>query len=323
VPQPDVEIVSIIDLDGPLFENITDEPYYDFQKFLANLKNSGIFWVTKPCQTHVQDACYAQVIGTPGRLNTLHWVHQPEPAPLKDHDLEIEMHAVGVNFKGILVGMNFIDHVGRSHGLEGAGVVRRIGPNFKDFKAGDRVAAMEYNMLSTLLIANEIMCVKIPDSLSFINATTMFTVYATVQQSLITVGQLKKGESLLIHCACGGVGLAAIQIARMIGAEIYNTFGSEEKVQYLVKNCDIPSNKKSLTLVMTLSLKRCTARPTARVWTRSSTPSPVSFSVRPRSVLRPMASSSKSVSVSLPATIDSTWSHSWPTAALTVYPRGY
>ena len=377
VPQPNVEIVSIIDLDGPFFENIADEPYYDFRKFLANLKNSGIFWVTKPCHIRVQDPRYAQVIGlarvirselliefatceidgvdaaftlvgqafekfrtrddedtlspdfeyaiekgvinigryfpsimmdgfiqetegermkavigTPGRLNTLHWVCQPEPAPLKDHELEIEMHVVGVNFKDVLVGMNLIDHVGRYHGLEGAGVVRRVGPKVKDFKPGNRVAAMEHNMLSTLLIANEIMCVKIPESLSFIDAATMFTVYATVQQSLITVGQLKKGESLLIHSACGGVGLAAIQIARMIGAEIYATVGPEEKAQYLVKNRNIPGTGSS-TLVTTLSSKECTARPTARVSIRSSTSSLVNSSTRPGSVSRPIASSSK------------------------------
>jgi NADPH-dependent curcumin reductase CurA len=181
--------------------------------------------------------------------------------------------------------MNLIDHVGRYHGLEGAGVVRRVGPKVKDFKPGNRVAAMEHNMLSTLLIANEIMCVKIPESLSFIDAATMFTVYATVQQSLITVGQLKKGESLLIHSASGGVGLAAIQIARMIGAEIYATVGPEEKAQYLVKNCNIPGTGSS-TLVTTLSSKECTARPTARVSIRSSTSSLVNSSTRPGSVSR-------------------------------------
>lgn len=328
VPQRNVEIVSIIDLDGPFFENIADEPYHDFQKFLANLKNSGIFWVTKPCHIHVQDPRYAQVIGlarvirsellidfatceiddvdaafslvgsafekfrtrdgedtlspdfeyaiekgvinigryfpfvmmdgfimetknermkvvigTPGRLNTLHWVRQPEIAPLTDHNLEIEVHAVGVNFKDVLVGMNLIDQVGRYHGLEGAGIVRRVGPEVKNFKPGDRVAVMEHNVLTTLLVTNEIMCIKIPDSLSFIDAATMFTVFATAQQSLITVGQLKKGESLLIHSACGGVGLAAIQIAQMIGAEIYATVGSVDKAQYLVENCNIPQNR--------------------------------------------------------------------------------
>ncbi|TGO20105.1 hypothetical protein BTUL_0001g01140 [Botrytis tulipae] len=328
IPQSNVDIVSIIDLGGPFFENIADEPYYEFQKFLANLRSSGIFWVTKPCHIRVKDPSYAQVIGlarvirsellidfatceiddiaasfslvgqafekfrvrdnedylspdfeyaiekgiinigrylpfvmmdgfieetdgermkvvieTPGRLNTLHWIRQLESIPLKDHELEIEMHAVGVNFKDVLVGMNLIDHVGRYHGLEGAGIVRRVGSKVRDFKPGDRVAAMEHNMLSTLLIANEIMCVKIPSSLSFIDAATMFTVYATVQQSLITVGQLKKGQSVLIHSACGGVGLAAIQIAQMIGAKIFATVGSEQKAQYLVENFNIPRNR--------------------------------------------------------------------------------
>lgn len=328
VPQPNIDVISIIDLGGPFFANIADEPYNDFQKFVANLRNSGVFWVTRPCHIRVQNPSYAQVIGlarvirsellidfatceiddvdtafslvgkafekfrtcdnedslspdfeyaieggvinigryfpfvmmdgfiqetegermkvdigTPGRLNTLHWIRQPEPTVLKDHELEIEMHAVGVNFKDVLVGMNLIDYAGRYHGLEGAGVVRRVGPKVKLFKQGDRVTAMEHNILSTLLITNEIMCVKIPESLSFIDAATMFTVYATVQQSLITIGQLKKGQSLLIHSACGGVGLAAIQIAQMIGAEIYATVGSEQKAQYLVKNCNIPRNR--------------------------------------------------------------------------------
>ncbi|KAL4789956.1 putative polyketide synthase [Aspergillus venezuelensis] len=350
IPRPNIDIISILDLDGPFLTDIADEPYYDFQNFLAKLKNSSIIWVTRPCHIRVQDPRYAQiiglarvirsellidfatcevddlthpsinlvvkvldkfsargeqedtaaaalspdfeyaihnsvvhigryfpfvmmddfkskplldmsihteshlddqrmkvVIGTPGRLNTLHWEATPNPnptpPPLKDQEVEIEMHAVGVNFKDVLVGMNLIDHVGRYHGLEGAGVVRRVGSKVTEFKPGDRVAAMEHNMLSTLLIANEIMCVRIPDELSFIDAATMFTVYATVQQALITVGRLQRGESLLIHSACGGVGLAAIQIARMIGAEVYATVGSEEKTRYLVQNCGIPREK--------------------------------------------------------------------------------
>lgn len=330
IQPPNIDIISIIDLDGPFFENIADEPYYDFQRFLANLHNSGIFWVTKPCHMNIQDPSYAQIIGlarvirsellidfatcevddtnasmscvvrvfekfrircnsddglspdfeyvirdrvihvgryfpfvmmdgfvshetacerlkvatgTPGQLNTLHWTRQSEPAILKDNEVEIEMHAVGINFKDVLVGMNLLDQVGRYHGLEGAGVVRRVGAKVKDFQPGDRVAAQEHNMLSTLLIADEILCVKIPGWLSFIDAATLFTVYATVQQAFITVGQLKRGDSVLIHSACGGVGLAAIQIAQMIGAEIYATVGSEAKTQYLVENCDIARNR--------------------------------------------------------------------------------
>lgn len=327
IPRAQADIISIIDLDAPFFENISEQSYHDFQNFLARIDSSGIFWVTKPCHIRIQDPRYAQVIGlarvirsellidfatcevddedafwlvcqafekfrtredkdnlspdfeyaiekgvinigryfpfrlmdefvqkiesermkivigTPGRLNTLHWIQEVEAPSLGEHEVEIEMHAVGVNFKDVLVGMNLIDHVGRYHGLEGAGVIRRVGSEVKDFRPGDRVAAMEHNMLSTLLIANEIMCVKIPDSLCFMDAATMFTVYATVQHSLLTVGQLKKGESLLVHSACGGVGLAAIQIAQMIGAKVYATVGSEDKAEYLVRNCNIPRNR--------------------------------------------------------------------------------
>lgn len=153
------------------------------------------------------------------------------------------MHAVGVNYKDILVSMSLIDRIGRYHGLEGAGVVRRVGPLVVDFQPGDRVAAMEHNMLSTLLISDDSLCAKIPDSLSFVDAATMFTVYATVQQSLITIGQLEKVQTVLIHSACGGVGLAAVQIATMLEAEIYATVSSEEKAQDLVQNCNISKNK--------------------------------------------------------------------------------
>ncbi|KAK4498761.1 hypothetical protein PRZ48_009271 [Zasmidium cellare] len=327
-PPPATNILSLLDLDGPFFENIADQDYQDFQTFLAKLQNAGTLWVTKPCHIRVRDPRYAQVIGlarvirtellidfatcevddfdaslplvcnvfdkfcnrndhdalnpdfefaidngiinisrylpftladnflqqeesermkivsgTPGRLSSLRWEHQPEPAALGTHEVEIEMHAVGLNCKDVLVGMNLIDHVGRYNGLEGAGIIRRVGTDVEDFQPGDRVVAMDHQMLSTLAITHENMCVKIPDSIEFMDAATMFNVYATVQQSLIRIGRLQKGESLLIHSACGGVGLAAIQIAQIIGAEIYATVGSDTKAQYLVDTFGIPRNR--------------------------------------------------------------------------------
>ncbi|KAL8858968.1 MAG: hypothetical protein Q9178_004449 [Gyalolechia marmorata] len=62
-------------------------------------------------------------------------------------------------------------------------------------------------------------------------------------QSLITIGSLEKGQSVLIHSACGGVGLAAVQLARVIEAEIYTTVVSEEKVQYLMTTFNIPRER--------------------------------------------------------------------------------
>lgn len=71
----------------------------------------------------------------------------------------------------------------------------------------------------------------------------MAACYTTAVQALIDVGHREKGKTVLIPSACGGVGLVAIQLCRMIGAEIYATCGNEEKVQHLVNNCDIPRNR--------------------------------------------------------------------------------
>lgn len=98
------------------------------------------------------------VTEAPGRPNTLHWVREVEP----------ETHAAGVHFKDMLISMKLVDHVGRSHGLESAGIVRRVGVKVEELKPGNRVAAIQCDMMLKLLIVHEIIGVKIADSLSSI-----------------------------------------------------------------------------------------------------------------------------------------------------------
>ena len=93
------------------------------------------------------------------------------------------------------------------------------------------------------IITSEKLCEVIPDDLGFEDGATMPCVYATAIYSLIDIGALKRGQSVLIHSACGGVGIAAIQIARMLGAEIYVSVGSEVKVKYLMDTFGIPRNR--------------------------------------------------------------------------------
>src|SRR5262249_33886871 len=76
---------------------------------------------------------------------------------------------------------------------------------------------------------------EIPASLSFAQASAIATAYATAQYALASLGRLRKGEKVLIHAATGGVGLAAISVARRQGAELYATAGSEEESAYLRK----------------------------------------------------------------------------------------
>ena len=147
-------------------------------------------------------------------------------------------------------------------GVEGAGIVREIGPEVDDLAVGDHVFLIQFACFTTSLVVPSNLCAKIPKTLDFVDAATMPCVFATVIASLIEVGRLQKGQvrsshlahlvgasltsgtqSVLIHSACGGVGIAAIQISKMIDAEIYTTVGNDEKVEYLMSNFGIPRHR--------------------------------------------------------------------------------
>ncbi|KAI0172149.1 fatty acid synthase S-acetyltransferase [Hypoxylon sp. FL1284] len=181
-------------------------------------------------------------VGTPGRLNTLHWVQQPREEVGSD-EIEMEVHSAGLNFRDILVAMGIVELPIRQFGLEAAGIITRVGADVKDLKVGDRACCLKKHAYSTYIVSPQRYCVRIPDRLSFDEAASMLMPYVTSIHSLINIGRLEKGQSVLIHSACGGVGLAAIQIAKMLGAEIYVTVGSDEKVQFLVDNFEIPRDR--------------------------------------------------------------------------------
>ncbi|KAL2017252.1 hypothetical protein VTK56DRAFT_2364 [Thermocarpiscus australiensis] len=179
----------------------------------------------------------------PGRLNTLTWSTKSVIAP-KDDEVEVEVHASGLNFRDVLVGMQIIP--GRHEpkfGYEATGVVRRVGPGVTKLRIGDRVVALGVNTFATVVTGREVMFDKLPDNISFVEGACIPTIFITAVYALVDLGRLSKGQSVLIHSAAGGVGLAAIQVARMIGAEVYTTVGSQEKVQYLMETCGIPRNR--------------------------------------------------------------------------------
>ncbi|MCJ1357758.1 MAG: hypothetical protein MMC33_007754 [Icmadophila ericetorum] len=182
-------------------------------------------------------------IGIPGRPSTLHWIQQPVASALQPDEVEIEMYSVGLNFRDVLVAMNIVQLPQTIFGLEGAGVVRRVGSQVKNLGIGDRVAMVERGTFSTLVVTLEILCAKLPDEISFEEASTMLFPFITATHSLMTVGGLKKGQSVLIHSACGGVGLAAIQVAQMVQAAVYVTVGTEEKVQHVMKTFNISRDR--------------------------------------------------------------------------------
>ncbi|MCJ1385150.1 hypothetical protein MMC17_008269 [Xylographa soralifera] len=180
-------------------------------------------------------------IGRPGALQTLSW-KEKAPVELKSDWAEIETRVVGLNFKDVLMSMGIVDLVGRGLGCERSGIVRKVGPNVKHLNVGDRVLCCSDGSFSTTLVTSELFCARIPDSLSFAEAATIPCVYGTVIYGLIDLARLSKGQTVLIHSACGGVGISAIQVATMIGAEIFCTVGNQEKTEFLMKNFGIPQN---------------------------------------------------------------------------------
>ena len=90
--------------------------------------------------------------------------------------------------------MGVVDAAKDGIGLEGAGVVRRLGSEVKDFKVGDRVIMFDHGCFSTRLAISAKLCAKIPEELSFEEAATLPCVYSTVIHSLLTIGRLEKGQ---------------------------------------------------------------------------------------------------------------------------------
>jgi NADPH:quinone reductase-like Zn-dependent oxidoreductase len=109
-------------------------------------------------------------------------------------------------------------------GVENSGIVSEVGSTVTDLKVGDRVMFLVSNCFSTRSRIAAQRCVKLPSSISWEEAASMPCVYATVIHSLLDVGGLQKGHSVLIHSACGGIGLAAIQICQYIGEITVSSF---------------------------------------------------------------------------------------------------
>lgn len=157
---------------------------------------------------------------------------------------------------------------GNGLGSECAGVVRAVGPDVTDLKIGDRVMAITADAYATTTKTAAYMAQKLPDDMSFEDGATMICVYFTAIHGLMNLARLDKGQvstpevhivplsyqaqtvvaltyswrkTVLIHSACGGVGLAAIHICRAVGAsKVYCTVGSDEKVAYLMDHFAIP-----------------------------------------------------------------------------------
>ena len=191
--------------------------------------------------TQQRDRLLKLNIGTVGNIESLAFDDDHSLSePLRPDEVEIEVRAVGLNFRDLLICMGEVADT--YLGNECAGVVVQTGSDVHHVAAGDRVAAWCLGSFATRMRNPGCGVQRIPDGMSYATAAALPLVYVTAYYSLMHVARLERGESVLIHSAAGGVGQAAIQIAKLCGAEIYATVGTEEKKSLLMGKYGIPES---------------------------------------------------------------------------------
>ncbi len=186
-----------------------------------------------------EDAAYRLALDNPGQIAGLQMKTCELPAPGPE-DVEVEVSAAALNFRDVTVTLGLLpalayerSALGQEVGMEASGIVRRVGPNVRHCRVGDEVAFIAGGCVANRVVVDRQRVFAKPGRLSMEEAASVLSVYVTAYYSLIHLARLRKGQRVLIHSAMGGVGQAAIALARHAGAEIYATAGTESKREQL------------------------------------------------------------------------------------------
>jgi acyl transferase domain-containing protein/NADPH:quinone reductase-like Zn-dependent oxidoreductase/NAD(P)-dependent dehydrogenase (short-subunit alcohol dehydrogenase family)/acyl carrier protein len=190
-------------------------------------------------QTPSATPCYRLGFRFPGQLRNLRWEPCAAPAP-KGGEIEVEVHATGLNFRDFMYTLGLLSDeavengfAGPTLGMEFSGTVTRVGEQVQEFSPGDHLVGFGPACFANRVITSPNAVSLIPAGLSFEAAVTIPATFFTSFYALHYLARLSPGEKVLIHGAAGGVGIAAIQVARWCGAEIYATAGTDEKRDFL------------------------------------------------------------------------------------------
>jgi acyl transferase domain-containing protein/NADPH:quinone reductase-like Zn-dependent oxidoreductase/NAD(P)-dependent dehydrogenase (short-subunit alcohol dehydrogenase family)/SAM-dependent methyltransferase/acyl carrier protein len=166
-----------------------------------------------------------------GQLDALNFAPFVQP-PCGQGEVIIDVKAAGMNFRDVLKALALYPGEApdaRIFGDEVSGIISAVGANVTHVKPGDRVFGLAVFGLATQTIARSCDVRRIPENLSFEEAATLPVVFLTSWYALKNVARLQPGERVLVHAGAGGVGMAAIQIAHHLGAEVIASAGSATK----------------------------------------------------------------------------------------------
>ncbi|MEU4245687.1 SDR family NAD(P)-dependent oxidoreductase, partial [Actinoplanes sp. NPDC026619] len=153
-----------------------------------------------------------------------------DPSPLDGQPLEpgqvrLAVRAGGLNFRDVMLALDLVPEDARPAGGEAAGVILEVAPDVTALRPGDRVMGLLSGGLGPVTVTDARLLTTMPVGYSFAEAAAVPVVFMTAYYGLVDLARIQPGETLLVHAATGGVGMAALQIAEHLGAEVYGTAG--------------------------------------------------------------------------------------------------
>lgn len=163
-------------------------------------------------------------------------VHEvPDPRPAAGQVL-VRVHAAGINRGEIAMARRLRDGAPVPSGVEFAGTVLDAGADVRTWRPGDRVMGHGPGGHAELVLADPLALMRVPDAIGWVEAAAFPNVFVTAHDALVSNGELHPGDSVLVNAASSGIGLAAIQIARAMGARtVIATSRSQAKLQRLAQ----------------------------------------------------------------------------------------
>ena len=189
----------------------------------------------KPASRYAAEnfACQLRVGGSAG-IEELHYATRTSP-DLQSGEVEIEVLASGLNFSDVMKALDLYPGLPDGPvdlGAECSGRISRVGPDC-EWQVGEEVIAVAPGSFATHVVVNQALVARKPASLSHDQAAALPIAFLTADYALNHCARLREGDSVLIHSASGGVGLAAMQLAKLGGIRVFATAGTDEKRQYV------------------------------------------------------------------------------------------
>ncbi|MEM6776223.1 MAG: SDR family NAD(P)-dependent oxidoreductase [Planctomycetota bacterium] len=155
---------------------------------------------------------------------------------LASTEIEIEVAGAGLNFSDVMKVLDLYPGLPPGPvdlGAECSGIVRRVGSEVTEFRPGDRVIAVAPGGFASRVVVESCLVAPAPASIDLVDAAAIPVAWLTADHAINTCARMRAGESILIHSASGGVGLAAIDIAQQLGVEVFATAGNDTKRRHV------------------------------------------------------------------------------------------